>query len=138
MRGATILGFLFALLPAAAIGHDCYIAYHSPEIGDFMQAFRLSDAGWLWVTYHKDSFDWAQANISEDFWGMAIDPLLRLPSVVLAAVPLIVLLLVVGIHALIKRSGMRLSMGGSKARSSGKGFGRPGEKKGERVKYSRR
>lgn len=47
-----ILFFLLLLPALAALGHDVYMFTQNQDKG-----FRLSDLGWLWDKYHKESHD---------------------------------------------------------------------------------
>ena len=93
MRNSHIIAFILALPPLAALGHDGYMAYKHPELGPPLEAFRLSDTGWLWANYSRDTFDWAKDNISEDVWHALLDPVLSQTAAVLAALPLAIFLI---------------------------------------------
>ncbi len=98
MRSSHLLGFFLALLPAAAISHDAYMAYSHPEMGDFIHAFRFSDVGWMWANYHQESFNWAKDNLDPDFWQALLDPLLSQSTALVAALPLALLIIASFVH----------------------------------------
>lgn len=97
MRNSVLLGFFLFLLPVAALGHDGWIAYNRPELGDIIHAFRLTDVGWVWLYYSKDSYGWAHENLSAGFWSGFLDPLLSQKTVLIASLPLALLLIVTGV-----------------------------------------
>jgi hypothetical protein len=97
MRSSVLLGSFLFLLPVAALGHDAWVASNRPELGDIVHAFRLTDVGWVWLHYSKDSYDWARENLSADFWSGFLDPLLSQKTVLIASAPLAVLLIVTGV-----------------------------------------
>ncbi len=132
MRSVNFFLFLFALLPLAALGHDGYIAYLHPELGEPWKAFRFSDLGWIWLTYSKDTFDLVKETVDPRSWSAFIDPVLILPTVLVAAAPLMLLLLCMMVHKGTEKLHLfRIGAKGDYAYS-----GRS-EKKG-RVKYKRR
>jgi hypothetical protein len=135
MRNSVLIGSLLFLLPAAAIGHDAWIAYNRPELGDIVHAFRLTDLGWVWMHYSKDSYDWARENFSEGFLNGFMDPVLSQKTVLLAALPLIVFLIVKAVTTVSSKMRMLAVMGSTGAR----GKDAPSlDKKSERFKYKRR
>lgn len=101
------LAVLFALLIVAAIGHDVYVAYTHPEVGQFPQSFHFSDLGWIWTTYSPDTYKSARESIGPDAFRTWLDPILSQRTAVLAAIPLIILLVVVAIRFLIGKAGLR-------------------------------
>jgi len=73
--------FLFIiLLPAlAAIGHDGYLFYENqPEEG-----FRLASLGFIWTTYHLESYKQAVEMLEPDVWAY-INEILAFPAVYVA------------------------------------------------------
>jgi hypothetical protein len=133
MRGTFLLGFLFALLPLAAIGHDGYVAYQHPEMGDPLTAFKLtgfSDLGWLWTHYSPDTFKTARDTLNPGTWKL-LDPILEQKTVLIAAVPLI-LLIVIRLMADMVQKGRMMSVGGGKQGYAGS------QAKGKQVKYKRK
>jgi hypothetical protein len=135
MRNSVLLGSLLFLLPAAAIGHDAWIGYNRPELGDVVHAFRLTDVGWVWMHYSKDSYDWARENFSEGFLTGFMDPLLSQKTALVAALPLIVFLIVKTVTTISGKMQMLAVMGSTGA----KGKDLPGlEKKSKQFKYKRR
>lgn len=133
MRSVNFFLFLFALLPLTALGHDGYIAYLHPELGEPWEAFRFSDLGWIWLTYSKDTFDLVKETIDPGSWSAFVDPVLILPTVLVASVPLILLLLCMMVHKATEK--LHLLRIGS--RSGDYAYSGRSEKK-TKVKYKRR
>lgn len=89
--------FLFILLLPflAAIGHDVYYSYFSDDekIEQIEQmdidpnAFKLSDLGWVWQTYHPGSLAQAKNEIAPEIWKEKIDPILQNYTFVVALAP---------------------------------------------------
>lgn len=85
------------LLPILlAVGHDLYINYFStPEkmqqvenLNIDLYDFKISDAGWVWQRYALASMNDARTLVDENQWKEVIDPILQLPTAVVAAAPL--------------------------------------------------
>jgi hypothetical protein len=93
-KGALIFVLLLPIL--CALGHDAYYYYEHQDEG-----FMLSDIGWLWTTYAKESHDTLFAEIGQDSWAKYFVPFLKLYSVLAAAIfSGIILLIFITVSAL--------------------------------------
>lgn len=90
MRVLVVLCFLFTLPLLAAIGHDVYYAYQSPQGLSLEQPFQFSDLGWLWITYAGDSYHSVRPMVDPETWKKFIGPVLEQKSIVVAAVPALI------------------------------------------------
>jgi len=131
MRLSTFLLILFLLPFFGALGHDLYIAYGEQ---DFSEAPKFSDLGFLWVTYHVDSFKWAREAIDPENWSRYMTPLLELPSIIAAGIiPAIIILVMCGMKLKAKIMDRAVT-------APGRGFAfKSGlEKKGGKFNYKRK
>ncbi len=99
MRNFGIWIFVLLLPILAALGHDAYATYKDE---DFDKAMMFSDVGYLWTTYDPGTYQWAQQNIDQSLWDSMLTPLLEQTTVLIAAVPLAVGLIVFAVIALIR------------------------------------
>lgn len=120
MNSNVILILFLLLAPAfAALGHDVYRIYEYDQdkvLAGVLEIpwnkFEFSDLGWLWVHYHPESYDWAQASMNPAFWDHAILPLLEQPAVLAGLIPallFVVWLLIVKIFRALHVPGARKS-----------------------------
>lgn len=86
MKFLIFLGGLFGLPALAALGHDLYKAYLDGML-EGKGSLQLSDFGWLWLEYHRPSYDWARANIDPALWKSVCDPVLEQTAALAAGVP---------------------------------------------------
>lgn len=78
-----------------AAGHDIYTNYFSDQekiekvekLDIEPEKFQFSDVGYLWVTYAPNSHDAARESIDEASWKSFIEPVLRTPTMIVAAAP---------------------------------------------------
>jgi hypothetical protein len=134
MRGLAILCFLLALPPLAAIGHDVYLAYYSPDaLPD--HKIQLSALGWLLKTYEPDAHQWLVDNTDKDMWDNYIGPLLEQKALFVTLPPFV---LALAITLALKLVSWRPSLGGEgKFKGNKKGFSFKEEKAGK-LKYKRK
>jgi len=93
-----ILLFVLILPFFAAVGHDIYINHFSDDdkIRDVkrlnidVEGFQVSDLGWVWQEYSADSYDTVRASIDPEKWEADIDPVLEMPTMVVAIIPFII------------------------------------------------
>lgn len=87
---------LILLIPFfCAVGHDVYVNYFSSDekIAEIKslrvnpQDFLVSDLGWVWNEYAAGSMQIARDSITAEKWRTQIDPILRLPTMVVASFP---------------------------------------------------
>lgn len=64
MSGIRLIMFLVMLPVLAALAHDGWLFYQHQERG-----FMLSALGFLWTTYHPDSFRFVQDGLDPQTWG---------------------------------------------------------------------
>lgn len=81
-----ILLTILSLPALAALGFDLYLAYG--ETMDLSQPMALTSVGWLWLTYHPDSYKLLKETIEPDTWALFIKPVLMQKTVVIALLPL--------------------------------------------------
>ena len=89
----------------AALAFDVYLNYFASEAQrenfDIMNvdpgAFVFSDFGYLFIRYIPSVYNMGRDAIDPAQWQMFIDPLFELPTVVVAAIPLLVFLLIAAI-----------------------------------------
>jgi hypothetical protein len=132
MRISTFLLFITILPLLGALGHDLYLAYGEDQ--DFSKLPKFSDLGYLWVTYHADSFQMARQSIDPESWAALISPILELPSVLVTAIlPGIIIAVMLGIRAknILMERGFSRKAGGFVFRG---GL----EKKGGKFNYKRK
>lgn len=86
MKFLIFLGALFGLPALAALGHDLYKAYLDGLL-EGKGSIQFSDLGWLWLEYHRPSYDWAHANIDPSLWKGVCDPILEQTAVLVAGAP---------------------------------------------------
>lgn len=99
------LTFLFTLPPLGVLAHDLYIIYGNEEekveklknLQIDPDHFTLSDVGRLWMGYAPDSLNTVRDSISLNTWQSFLAPLLEQNAMLVAAIPLILLLLITGI-----------------------------------------
>ncbi len=95
-----VKSFLFLLLIPflMGVGHDVYLNYFSDDI-KIKQAKRLqidpndflvSDAGWTWNNYHPQSMNIARDMVEPETWKEKVDPVLKLPTMIISIAPLVV------------------------------------------------
>lgn len=87
MRGLSILCFLLVLPIFAVLGHDIYATYKDQ---DFSKTMMFSDVGYLWTRYEPDTYKWAQNNVDQETWDNILTPVLEQTSLLVAAIPAIV------------------------------------------------
>ncbi len=99
--GVRVWIFLLLLPFLAAIGHDLYASYYAPEeirtrVVEHYDidpgAYKISDAGYLLVTYAPETFETLRASVGPERWMKWVDPILRLYTFVVALIPLAVFL----------------------------------------------
>lgn len=99
--GVKVWIFLLLLPFLAAIGHDLYASYYAAEeertkLVEYYDidpgAFKISDAGYLLVTYAPDAYNTLRESVGPERWMKWVDPILRLYSFVVALIPLAVFL----------------------------------------------
>ena len=88
MRGIAVLCFLLVLPILAALGHDIYVTYQDQ---DFTKRMMFSDVGYLWTNYDPDTYEWAKKNVDQDTWDNLVTPFLEMTSVIVAAIPALVI-----------------------------------------------
>ena len=96
MSGGVKIFLTLLLLPLlASIGHDIYINYFSDsdKIKEIKRLqidpdeFLVSDLGWIWQTYNPSSMEAAREQIQPEVWKAQVDPVLQLPTMVVAFFP---------------------------------------------------
>ena len=143
MRDFYLPAFILALPALAALGHDIYLAYNNTELA-VADRFYLSDLGWLWTTYHPDSYKWATENVDNVVWTAFVDPVLQMSAVYVLGAPFAVWALsmivfkIFGLgpfenHGLLMQLG---NIGSGKKRKDGFAFGSSGMK--NRPRYKRK
>ncbi len=96
--GAKLFLFILFLPFLAALGHDIHLAYFSDDekiqqlenLNIDTSSFRISDLGWVWTNRSPDSYEWARQNFSIDTWQNILDPILQLPTMIVALIPFVV------------------------------------------------
>ena len=91
----TILFILFIPF-LAAVGHDVYLNYFStPEkmkqverLQIDIDEYVISDTGWIWHEYAKDTMDAARGAVPTEVWDSYINPILELPTMLVFGIPL--------------------------------------------------
>ena len=98
MSGGSKLFLFILFLPfLLALGHDLHLAYFSNDekiqqlenLNIDTSQFRISDLGWVWTNRSADSYEWARQNVSTDTWQNILDPILQLPTMVVALIPFV-------------------------------------------------
>lgn len=138
MRGGiAFFCFLFALPFLAAAGHDIYLAYEDNGLS-LEEPLKVTDLTWMLVTYTPDLYDSIQQSVSAETRDAVIIPLLRMKTMVFAALPAITLyiyLIITKLLGLWPFSDRTLFNFGSKK----KGFAfKSSDKEKERVRYKRK
>lgn len=99
--GVKLWIFLLLLPFLAAIGHDIYASYYAPdeERNKLIQyydidpeAYKISDAGYLLVTYAPSAYDAMRETVGPERWSKWVDPILQLYTFVVALFPLAIFL----------------------------------------------
>lgn len=93
--GAKLFLFILFLPFLAALGHDLYLNYYADEekreqlqaLNIDPEEFMISDAGWVWQEYSEPTMDSAREAIAPETWKHNIDPILQLPTIVVAIIP---------------------------------------------------
>lgn len=137
MRGVTLLCLLLAVPFLAALGHDIYVTY---EEQDFTQPLKLSALGYLWVHYGPESYKWAESNIDTGTWEIIQTWLLEQKTVLVAAVPALViyaLLLILKLFNLPPFSDGASALSGKKPKGNDFTFA-SGQKQKKFFKYKRK
>ena len=88
MRVLRIMLFLFCIPFLGALGHDLYVTYQDE---DFSKQAMFSDIGYLWVTYHPDSFRDARRGIDPETWQTFFSPVLQQKTVLVSLFPLLLI-----------------------------------------------
>lgn len=136
MRGVTVLCILLALPALAALGHDAWLYYHLTYEEGKELGFQISDLGYLWVNYARETHDWAMQQVDPVMWEAFIRPVLMMPAIVALGIP------AVAVYALLAVCWLfgiwpynAASPGGQSqfAALGGRGRGKPGS-----VKYKRK
>lgn len=86
MRDYFLVGFLLLLPALGALGHDLYLAYNNTVL-EGIDRFWLSDAGWLWINYSPETYDWALATVDAAVWNGFVDPILQESAFFVALAP---------------------------------------------------
>lgn len=89
MRGFGILIFILLLPAFGALGHDIYVTYKDQ---DFTKTMMFSDVGYLWTNYEPDTYEWTKKNVEPATWDNIITPFLEQTSVIVAAIPALLLM----------------------------------------------
>lgn len=135
MRGLSILCFLLVLPIFAVLGHDIYVTYKDQ---DYSKTMMFSDVGYLWTRYEPDTYKWAQNNVDQATWDNILTPVLEQTSVIIAAIPAIVVFSILIVLRLLNlppfTSDVSVTKGHRKGRFS---FG-SGESGKGRMKYKRK
>ena len=108
-----IVIFLFLLLFLAAVGHDLYINYIADEerLKDLeslqfnTDKYEFSDLGWVIKTYLPGGIEQGKALFTPESWDAFINPVLQTMTVIVAAVPLAIAVLIWGLIALVQNRG---------------------------------
>lgn len=140
MRGMYLIGFVLALPPLAALGHDLYLAYGQEGTAiDLEQPFHFSDIGWLWKTYALDSFDSMKESVDPQTWQNWIRPVLEQTAVVATGLPFAIFFATMLTLKVMRSGWIALQMGGKKLTGKGYSFNDGGgDKKQAKLKYKRK
>lgn len=134
MRGISLLCFILVIPIFAVLGHDAYMSYHSE---DFTKPMMLSNVGWLWSNYLPDSFQWVQDNVSKETWLYRIVPLIKIKSVIVAAIPALVTFTILILLRIFNLPPFRDEVRGSKRNKTNFSFSDGQGKRGQ-IKYKRK
>jgi hypothetical protein len=125
--GAKTLLVILLIPFLCALGHDLYINYFSDDekirnvkaLRIDPQKFLVSDAGWVWNEYAPNVMSSARDMTAADIWEQKINPVLKLPTMVVSLIPWIITFLYLALARLIglwpcRDSAIRLSGRGNK------------------------
>ncbi|NCC21838.1 MAG: hypothetical protein EOM26_05165 [Alphaproteobacteria bacterium] len=96
MRPLQILLVVLALIPAGVLAHDVYRWYETVQEKP-NEPFTLSEIGFLWVTYDRSSHDSAVREVGKETWDETVRPIMRMPAVVVTAVPPLLVAVLMGV-----------------------------------------
>ena len=94
-NGAKTLLVILFIPFLLGLGHDIYFNYFSDsdrirEVKALRinpEEFLISDAGWVWNEYSPNTMQSARDTISPRTWTKIIDPILRMPTMLLGGIP---------------------------------------------------
>ena len=104
MSGGSKTLLVFLLIPfLMGLGHDVYYNYFSnPEkieqsksLGIDPSTFRATDMGWVFIEYAPNGFRSLRSATPDVIWKNGIDPILRLPTMVVGLLPFAIALLII-------------------------------------------
>lgn len=134
MNGVKILCFLLILPALAAVGHDAWLYYHVTFEEGKDLGVQISDLGYLWVNYARESHDWALQNMDPVVWEGFIKPMLLSPAVLVLLAPALAVYALLGLLWLF---GLWPFAAAGKVKSQFSALGRGG-KKGGKLQYKRK
>lgn len=125
--GSKLLLFILLIPFFLAMGHDVYYNYFSnpkkieksTTIGVDPAEFRATDMGWVVIEYSPGTFKAIKHGSPEFVWKNIIDPIFRLPTMVVGLIPFCIGLLITMLNGFLGQSAFQSS---SKDYMQGKGF----------------
>lgn len=94
------------LLPALAVlGHDLYIAYGNTDkkienlknLDVELDAFSLSDIGWIWLRYSPKTLETFKDSITKENWDDWVVPTLEQTTLLVSLIPFVTLYFILGL-----------------------------------------
>ena len=80
-----------------AISHDVYLNFFSDSnklekiqrLDVDPNKFKMSELGWVWITYSKNTYELARNSISKNNWQDFIAPALKMKTITISVAPII-------------------------------------------------
>lgn len=97
MHGGVKTFILIITIPLIlAVSHDIYFNYFSSSekmnqvssMNVDPDKFEMSELGWVWLEYSKDSHNMLKDSVSDETWAKYIRPLMNMKTIIVAAAPI--------------------------------------------------
>ncbi|NCO03807.1 MAG: hypothetical protein GW903_06415 [Alphaproteobacteria bacterium] len=85
------------------VAHDVYYNYFSSQ-DKIIQSknlnidpakFKITDAGWVFIQYAPNTFQGLRSAAPQSVWRNGIDPILRLPTMVVGLIPFLIAFVII-------------------------------------------
>lgn len=96
--GSKTLLILLLIPFLMSVGHDVYYNYFSSKdkieqsknLNIDPTKFKATDAGWVFIQYAPNAFQGLRKATPKPVWSNGIDPILRLPTMVVGLIPFLI------------------------------------------------
>lgn len=97
-NGVKIFLVILSIPLILSISHDIYINFFTNQdklekiqrLDVNPDMFDMTDLGWVWIEYSKDTYNLARESISADNWRKFIAPTLKMKTIIISMAPLII------------------------------------------------